>query len=261
MKLSGNVAVVTGASRGIGREVALELGREGVKLALLARNAGQLDALAATIGRDQCLVTPVDLAEPAAAERAFQQVLSHWGRVDILVNNAAVTDSGDFLTTSVEDIARVADLNYRAAVVLARLAAEDMARRGRGHIVNVASLAGVSGVPGAAVYAGTKAALRLLTSSLRPELRAHGITLTDVVLGFVETDMLDQAEDNPRVERFFRRARQLRLMVDTPAPVVGRAIVRAIERQQEVVVLPTRSRYLTLPLQGITRLLPAILSR
>jgi len=261
IKLAGKVALVTGASRGIGREIALALARRGAIVALLARDRAALMEVAATIGGAQTLVLPADLAETAQIGEAVETVLDRYGRVDVLVNNAGVLSDRNFLETSPEQIARTVDINFRAAAVLTRLVGKEMAARRSGHIVNVASLAGVLGIPGEPVYAGTKAALRIFSSSLRLELARHNVTLTDVVLGTVDTGMLDQVESNPRVHRLFNRARRLRLLTDTPAVDVGAAVVRAIERRQAVLVLPERARYLHLPLPGVARTLTNLLAR
>jgi len=260
MRLAGKVALVTGASRGIGREVALSLGRAGASVALLARNRSLLEAVASELGPDRSLVVPVDLADLTQVQQAFGTVVDHFGRLDVLVNNAGIADAHEFLQEDPLALAQIVDVNYRAPVVLSRLAAERMAAQHSGHIVNVASLAGITGIPGAATYSGTKAALRLFTASLRRELAPHGIRLTDVVLGFVETDMLAGVESNPRVARLFERTRMLHLMVDLPASAVGAAVARAIERQEAVVVLPERARYLLLPLQGMARTITRLLA-
>jgi short-subunit dehydrogenase len=153
------------------------------------------------------------------------------------------------------------DVNFRATAVLTRLVAERMAARRRGHIVTVASFAGVVGIPGAAVYSATKAADRIFTASLRQELGERGVTLTDVVLGSITTGMLEEVESNPRVRRYFDRFRRLGLLTDTSAPRVGAAIVGAIRREEAVVVLPSRGRYLVLPAQGLARQIGAWLAR
>ncbi|MBI2761823.1 MAG: SDR family oxidoreductase [Chloroflexi bacterium] len=260
MKLQGKVALVTGASRGIGREVALALARGGASVALVARHRARLEEVAAQIESGRALAIPADLTDLDQLRNAYETSVGHYGRVDVLVNNAGMATGRDFIEAAPDDLARTVDLNFRAAVVLARLAAADMATRRSGHIVNVASVAAVSGLPGEATYAGTKAAMRLFTASLRPELGALGIHLTDVVLGFVGTDMLDQVEAHPRVSAIFNRARRLRMMVDTPAADVAEAIVRGIERRQEVVVLPSRARYLYLPAQGLSRTIARLLA-
>lgn len=260
MKLAGRVALVTGASRGIGRETALALARRGAAVALVARGKEGLEAVAGLIGADRALVVAADLADVGQVRGAVTAARDRFGRIDVLVNNAGTLSDHDFLQTDPGLLARTVDVNFRAAVVLTRLVAEGMAARRSGHIVNVASLAGVGGLPGEATYAGTKAALRLFTASLRPELEPLGIGLTDVVLGFVSTEMLDAAETNPRVRGLFDRGRRLRLMVDTPPRRVAAAIAVAIEREQEVVVLPDRARLLYLPFQGLSRALLRVLA-
>ena len=261
MRLNGRIALVTGASRGIGREIALALGRAGAVVALVARDRNQLDEVAVQIGGERSLVIVADLADLGQLRTVVDATIARFGRIDVLVNNAGIASSYDFLETDAEAVARTVDLNYRAPAVLTRLVAEGMSARRFGHVVNVASLAGVVGIPGEPTYSGTKAALRLFTSSLRPELAEHRIGLTDVVLGFVTTDMLDQAQANPRVRRFFERGRRLRMMVDTPPADVAAAVVRAIERRQHVVVLPTRARFLYMPLQGASRAIGQIVAR
>jgi short-subunit dehydrogenase len=261
MRVRGSVAVVTGASRGIGREIALALGRAGASVALVARDRAALEGVAGQIGPERALVFPADLAELGELPGVVRAAEGRFGRVDILVNNAGIASSHDFLETSPEFVARTVDINFRAAAVLTRLAVEGMSARRRGHIVNVASLAGVLGIPGEPTYSGTKAALRLFTSSLRLELGEHGVYLTDVVLGTVPTDMLGQVEDSPRVRRYFDRGRRLGLLVDTPPREVAGAVVRAIERRGEVVVLPTRAWFMHLPLQGVARAVGRLLAR
>ncbi|MGH2598418.1 MAG: SDR family NAD(P)-dependent oxidoreductase [Dehalococcoidia bacterium] len=253
MKLKGKAALVTGASRGIGRETALALGRAGASVALVARDRSALEAVADAIGPDRSLIVAADLADTERIAGVVRETLVRFGRIDVLVNNAGVLGGRDFLETSPEEIARIVDVNFRATAVLTRIVAERMAARRTGHIVNVASLAGVVGTPGEAVYAGAKAASRVFTSSLRVELDPYRIDLTDVVLGTVKTGMLDEAESNPRVHRLFDRGRRLGVLADTPAEDVAAAIVQAIERRRPVVVLPTRAWLLYMPLQGLAR--------
>lgn len=261
MRIEGKVALVTGASRGIGKEIALALGRKGASAALVARDRTVLEGVASAIGTDRTLVVPADLADVRQTQAAFESAIQRFGRIDILVNNAATFSERDFLDSDPESLTRTVDVNFRAAVLLTRLAGERMAAQRRGHIVNVASLAGVAGIPGESVYSGTKAALRLFTASLRPELRPHNIHLTDVVLGFISTDMLAAADGHPRVGKLFNRARRLKLMNDTPPADVAAAVVRAIERRQGVVILPTRARFLYMPLQGVSRTIVQLLAR
>ena len=255
MRLEGKTVLVTGASRGIGREIARALARRGCRVALVARDRGQLEAVAAEIGTDQSAVFPADLAEVTPLAALVEAVIARFGRIDVLVNGAGIASSHDFIETDPAFVARTVDINFRAAAVLTRLIVPGMAARRSGHIVNMASLGGVLGIPGEATYSGTKAALHIFTHTLRLELGEHGIRLTDVLLGPVPNGMLEQAEANPRSARFFARVRRLGLLVDTPAPVVAAAVVRAIERRRPVLVLPTRARFTQLPMPGLARTL------
>jgi short-subunit dehydrogenase len=261
MRLNGSVALVTGASRGIGREIALALARAGASVVLVGRDRAALDGVAGQIGDARSLVLAEDLAKVERLAGIRDAAQARFGRIDVLVNNAGVLSGRDFLETSPEQIAQTIDVNFRAAAVLTRLVAEGMAQRRSGHIVNVASLAGIVGLAGEPVYSGTKAALRLFSASLRLELGRCRIGVTDVVLGTISTGMLDEVESNPRVRRLFDRGRRLRLPADAPAADVAAAVVRAIERGQAVVVLPERARYLYLPLQGMSRTIGRWLAR
>lgn len=261
MDVQGKVALVTGASRGIGRALALALARAGASVALVARDRAALDALVREIGPERAEAVSADLTDLAQLHRAFDAAVARFGRVDVLVNDAGMAGASDFLDTAPDTIARTVDLNVRAVAVLTRLAAEPMAARRSGHIVNMTSLAGVGGMPGAATYAGTKAALRLFTASLRPELEPWGIHVTDVVLGVTDTEMRAEVEQSPRVRRLFARLAWLRIMPPTAVDDVTAAVMRAIRRDEDVVVLPGRTRILALPVPGLTRTLVRLLSR
>jgi len=260
MKLQGKVILVTGASRGIGRLIAQELGKAGAKLALVARDREGLQQVCQSIGVDRTLPVAADLATLEGVRAAADAALAHFGRVDVLVNNAGMTNSYEFLHADPEALAKTVDVNFRAVVVLTRLIAEKMAEQHSGHIVNMASLAGVASLPGEATYSGTKAAIRLFTVALRKELAPHGIRLTEMVTGPVETDLGAQLEANRYVHGMFEASRKLGLLVNLKPERVARAVARAIEREQEVVVLPTRAWFLYLPFQGLTRTVSQILT-
>ncbi len=261
MELQGKIALVTGASRGIGREIALRLGQRGASVALVARNGDALEAVAREIGESRALVVPADISDLDQVRQVAIKTASHFGRIDVLVNNAGVLGGRGFLQSDPNELAQAVDVNYRAAVVLTRLVAEGMAARRSGHIVNIASYAGVSGLPGLATYSGTKAALRLFTAALRPELGPHKIDLTDVVIGFTGTDMLDELDSNVIARRVYKRTQQLHLMPTISAAEVGAAVVRGIERRQEVLVVPGWTRFVYLPMEGVSRTIIRILAK
>jgi short-subunit dehydrogenase len=144
--------------------------------------------------------------------------------------------------------------------VLTRLVAERMAAQHSGHIVNMASLAGVAGLTGEATYSATKAAVRLFTISLRKELAPHGIRLTEMLIGPTETELLGQLEANRYVHGMFDNGRKLGLFVNLRPERVARAVADAIVREQQVVVLPSRAWWTWLPFQGVTRAVSQLLT-
>src|SRR3982075_3730253 len=198
MKLQGSVVLLTGGSRGLGKLMAQELGRRGARLALVARDKKGLSEVCQLVGPepDKCFAIAADLATLEGVRAAAEQTYAHFGRVDVLVNNAGMTNSFEFLKAEPEALAKTVDLNLRAMVVLTRLVAEHMAAQHSGYIVNMTSLAGVVGLTGEATYAATKAAVHLLTFSLRKELAPHGIRLTEMLIGPTETELLDQLAAN-----------------------------------------------------------------
>jgi 3-oxoacyl-[acyl-carrier protein] reductase len=260
MKLRGNVALVTGASRGLGRLIALELGRRGAQLALVARDKNGLDEVCELVGKERAEAIPADLSTLEGVRAASDATFGRFNRVDVLVNNAGMTNSYEFLKAQPDALAKTVDVNFRAMVVLTRLVAEKMAERHSGLVVNMASLAGVAGLPGEATYSGTKAAVRLFTTALRKELRPYGIRLCEMVIGPMETELLDQLEANKYVHGMFENSRKLGLVANLRPERVSVAVADAIERDREVVVLPTRALFTYLPFQGLTRTVSQILT-
>jgi short-subunit dehydrogenase len=260
MQLQDKVVLLTGASRGLGRLIASELGRRGARLALVARDQKGLDECRQQVGADRAIAIPADLFSLDGVRAAADAAYAHFGRVDVLVNNAGMTNSFEFLKAEPEALARTVDLNLRAMVVLTRLVAERMAAQHSGHIVNMASLAGVAGLTGEATYSATKAAVRLFTISLRKELAPHGIRLTEMLIGPTETELLGQLEANRYVHGMFDNGRKLGLFVNLRPERVARAVADAIVREQQVVVLPSRAWWTWLPFQGVTRAVSQLLT-
>ncbi len=185
------VAIVTGASRGIGRAVAMRLARDGRHVVGIARNEEQLAALAATISAaGGSIETAVcDVGDGAALAAAIETVAERHGRLDIIVNNAGITRDGLILRMSDEDFDDVIRVNLRSAFVACRSAARPMMRGRFGRIVNVGSVSGITGNPGQANYSAAKAGLIGLTKSVAKELGGKGITANLIAPGFIESDM------------------------------------------------------------------------
>ncbi len=187
------VAIVTGASRGIGRSIAERLGADGHVVVLVSRSTDALeqvrDAIASAGGAAE--VCTCDINHGEALSSAVEEVASTHGRLDILVNNAGITRDGLILRMSDADFDDVLNVNLRSAFVACRAAARPMMRGRFGRIVNIGSVTGLIGNTGQANYAAAKAGLVGLTKTLAKELGSKGITANVVAPGFVETNMLD----------------------------------------------------------------------
>ena len=188
--LSGRVALVTGASSGLGRATALGLARAGADVMLMARSETDLQQVAAEIeaaGR-RALVCPVDLSDSTALTDEVGRGISMFGRLDILVNNAATDVPGPVTDLSPEDWDRVLNVNLRAPFLLAKAAFPHMQHLGGGIIINVSSVAGKRGWANASAYCASKFGLTGLTQALAAEGKPHGIRACVVYPGGMATD-------------------------------------------------------------------------
>jgi 3-oxoacyl-[acyl-carrier protein] reductase len=185
------VAIVTGASRGIGRGIAKRLAKDGRHVVAVARNAEQLQSLEAeiTAAGGSCEFRTCDLADGLAVQRMVEEVSEKHGRLDILVNNAGITKDGLLMRMSDADFDEVINVNLRSVFIACRAASRPMLRGKFGRVVNIGSVSGVAGNKGQANYASAKAGVIGLTKSIAKELGAKGITANVVAPGFVETDM------------------------------------------------------------------------
>jgi 3-oxoacyl-[acyl-carrier protein] reductase len=206
------VAVITGASRGIGRAIAVRLAADGRAVVLASRTVNALEELRRSIESTGGLaeVRPCDVADPDAVTAMIEEVASTHGRLDILVNNAGITRDGLILRMTDADFDEVIAVNLKSAFVACRAAARPMMRGRFGRIINVGSVTGLVGNAGQSNYAAAKAGLVGLTKSLAKELGSKGITANLVAPGFIETDMTagltqqlkDELMNNIPVRRF-----------------------------------------------------------
>lgn len=203
VKKSQGTALITGASAGIGLELAKVFAAGGYDLVLVARRKTKLQTLAREIrqGRGRTVtVLPADLAEPDAADRLYEQVEDQGLSIEVLVNNAGVSEVGAFAHMAPERMHQIVQLNVFALTALTRHFLPSMVERGSGRIVNVASVASFQPVPSLAVYAATKAYVLSLSESLSEELRGSGVTVTALCPGLTDTDMLHAADEvDPRI--------------------------------------------------------------
>jgi short-subunit dehydrogenase len=177
--LNGTLALLTGASAGLGPVIARRLHREGVRFVLSARDRARLAALAAELG--DAVVVPADLARRGEAERLAGAA----GEVDILITNAGLPANGELVDFEVEHIDRALDVNVRSAMVLTRLLLPAMLERRRGHVLLIASMAGRVPAPRSSVYNASKFAIRGFGHALRAELRGTGVGVSLVSPTFV----------------------------------------------------------------------------
>ncbi len=196
------VAIVTGASRGIGRSIAERLAADGMHVVLVARSADGLQTVASAIGDagGAASVEPCDVSDAEAWGGLIERTAETHGRLDVLVNNAGMTRDGLLLRMSDQDFDDVISINLRSAFVGCRAAARPMMRGRYGRIVNIGSVTGLMGNPGQANYAAAKAGLVGLTKTIAKELAPKGVTANVLAPGFVETDMTEALPESVRAE-------------------------------------------------------------
>jgi NADP-dependent 3-hydroxy acid dehydrogenase YdfG len=190
---AGRVALVTGASAGIGRATARRLAQGGMKLVLAARRAERLDALAEELAGEgaEVFAQPTDLRDPGAIDALFEATRARFGGVDVLINNAGLGHAAPLTSGDTEAWREMLEVNVLALCVCTREAVKDMRARGDdGHVIHVSSMAAHRVPGGSGVYSATKYAVRSLTEGLRQELRALGsaIRVSAISPGFVETE-------------------------------------------------------------------------
>ena len=196
-RLDGKVALVTGASGGIGAAIARSLHGQGARVVLSGTRAEALAALAAALG-EGAAVCPADLRDPAAPDALVAAAEAAAGPLDILVNNAGFTRDMLALRMKDEDWQAVLDVDLSAPFRLARAALKGMLRRRAGRIIAIASIVGSTGNPGQANYAAAKAGLVGMTKSLAQEVGSRGITANVVAPGFIQTAMTDKLNDEQK---------------------------------------------------------------
>ncbi len=201
--LSGQIALVTGGSRGIGRAIALELARRGADVALTYKAseaaAEEVAAAIRAMGR-RALPLRADVADAAAVDQAFAAVEASLGELDALVNNAGISRSKLIMQAREEDFREHLETNLLGAWLCCKKAAIRMMKRRRGRILSVSSVAAFRGLAGTSAYAGSKAGLIGLTHALAREVGGYGVTVNAIAPGFVETDMIKDLPAKLRAE-------------------------------------------------------------
>jgi len=196
--LTGRRALVTGASGGIGAAIAKALHAQGASVALSGTRVGALNVLADELGDGRTAVVACDLSDLAAVDDLIPQVEAALGGLDILVNNAGLTRDGLALRMKDADWQTVLDVNLTAGFKLAKAALRSMTRARFGRIIGITSVVGVTGNPGQANYAASKAGMIGMSKALAAEVAARGVTVNCVAPGFIETAMTDALNDKQK---------------------------------------------------------------
>lgn len=250
MELNGARVLITGASRGIGAEMARNLGAAGAQLALVARSREPLEKVAADAGG---IAYPTDLTDRAESGTLIERIEAD-GPVDVLVNNAGVDTTGRLTTFPSQDIDDLLELNLHVPIQLCRQVLPGMVERRRGHIVNLSSMAATLVAPGIAAYCASKAGLSHFDAALRAEIRSEGrngqIGTTLVEIGPTKTGMVDTLRSYGPTRRSVARLEKLQLSYDLDVDRVVGEVVGAIRDDKRHVRLPRRA--MAFPIIGET---------
>ncbi|VXD21501.1 3-oxoacyl-(acyl-carrier-protein) reductase 1 [Planktothrix serta PCC 8927] len=203
--LKGQVAMVTGGSRGIGRAAALALATEGAKVVVnYASSSTAADEVVAEITSSggEAIALQADVSKADQVDALFNKVTETWGKIDILVNNAGITRDTLLLRMKPEDWQAVIDLNLTGVFLCTRLASKIMLKQKSGRIINITSVAGQMGNPGQANYSAAKAGVIGFTKTVAKELASRGITVNAVAPGFIATDMTKVLKNTEEILKF-----------------------------------------------------------
>lgn len=206
MKLAGQVAVVTGAGRGIGRAIAAALAREGAAVVLAARSAPELDGVAREIEQagGRAVVVPTDVRQEASVEALIRRALAEWRQVDVLVNAAGVATFAPLTESKLDDWDQMLAVNLRGAVLCCRAALPAMIGRHRGTIISVGSVVTSRSLAGSAAYTASKYGLLGFSRVLAEEMRPHGVRVGVLSAGATDTPLWDAMPGAPARDRMLR---------------------------------------------------------
>ena len=239
--MNAPTALLTGCASGIGKAMAERLRPLGYRLLLTDFDEERLSAAAAELGwerEDAVMTRRLDVRDPAAWEQALDALVERWGKVDVVMNIAGYLSAGWVHEAKDADVERTIDVNVKGALFGTNAAARRMVAQGAGHIVNIASVAGLAPVAGVAIYSASKHAVRAYSIAAADELRKHGVAVTAVCPSVVATPMMDKQLDQPAAALVFSSKRPLEVDEVTRA-VVERALVA---RPLELIITPPGSR-------------------
>ncbi|RUN78314.1 SDR family oxidoreductase [Sphingomonas sp. TF3] len=228
--IEGKVVVITGASSGLGEATARHLAAQGAKLVLGARRLDRLQALARELGLGDGAVVQTDVTDAAQVKALVDAAVAQHGRVDVLLNNAGLMPHSPLERGLIDDWNRMIDVNLRGVLYGIAAALPHMKAQKSGHIINVSSVAAYKVRPGSAVYAATKAAVRMLSEGLRQEVKPYNIRTTIVSPGAVQSELpqsVTQADVATGIQQFYESTA-------IPADSFARVVAFAISQPEEV---------------------------
>lgn len=200
-RLAGKTAVVTGAGRGIGYAIARRFAEEGAKVVLISRNPASCEGAAEEINREvpgSCKAFPCDVADAAAVEACVKEISAEFPAIDILVNNAGITKDGLLMRMKEADWDAVINTNLKSAFLFVKALQRVLMKSPAGRIINMSSIVGISGNPGQANYAASKAGVIGFTKSVAQELAGRKVTCNAIAPGFIATEMTDAIPEKAR---------------------------------------------------------------
>ncbi len=201
--MKDRVAIITGGSRGIGRQCALDMAAKGAKLVINYRGSQEMAKETAGLCKElgaEVLLVKGDVSKEEDCVQLVKAAVDAFGRVDILVNNAGITKDGLLMTMAEADFAQVIDINLRGTFLMMKAVSRQMIRQRYGRIINMSSVVGIMGNAGQANYAASKAGVIGLTKSFAKEVAKKGVTVNAVAPGFIETDMTAALGENVKAE-------------------------------------------------------------
>lgn len=237
MDLPGARVLITGASKGIGAEMARHFASAGAEVVLSARTEAAIEELAGELGGH---AVPFDAADPASVAGFIDRVEDQVGPIDVLINNAGVETSTLIEDTDEADIERTIRVNLITPEQLTRQILPRMIERGRGHLVYTSSVAATLGQAGMSVYCSTKGGLTRFAEAVRMEMKRTPIDVTILHLGPIDTEMWDRLEDEAGMQRVVERALKLGAMAKVSAETVATETVKAVQKGKREVRLPKR---------------------